>query len=107
MRQFQRRFQTDLLLATEQLHLSPVVSTADDGQGRDQENVLQSMQPDLGPTRIVDLGEQGNRGPRAVSTIGKPPERDKSPHPTHGRGHPNWNAIALLGQNGFEFQNHL
>ena len=62
MRQGQERFQPGLLLATEQLDLGPAVGTADDGQGRNQENVFQGMPPGLGPTRVLDFGEQGNQG---------------------------------------------
>ena len=62
MRQGQERFQPDLLLAPEELDLGPAVGATNHGQGRNQENVLQGMQPGLGPTGIVDLGEQGNQG---------------------------------------------
>ena len=62
MRQRQKRLQPGLLLATKQLDLGPAVGTADNGQGRNQENVLQGMQSGLGPTGIIDFGEQGNQG---------------------------------------------
>ena len=45
MRQVQEGFQPGLLLETEKLDLGPVVGTADDGQGGDQENGLQGMAP--------------------------------------------------------------
>ncbi len=62
VRQVQEGFQPGLLLETEELDLGPVVFTADDSQGGDQENGLHVMVPGLEATGIVDLGQQGHQG---------------------------------------------
>ncbi len=65
MRQFQEGLQPGLLLVAKELDLGPVVGAADDGQGGDQEDGFQGMAPGLGPSGIIDRGEQGHQGDRS------------------------------------------
>ena len=89
VRQRQKRLQPGLLPAAKQLDLGPAVGAADNGQGRNQETVLQGMQPGLGPTGSIDFGEQETRGTGAVSAMEDSGTSAQSPH------HSIENAIAL------------
>ncbi|MDE0672538.1 MAG: hypothetical protein OXH72_12430 [Caldilineaceae bacterium] len=79
VRQVQEGFQPDLLLETEKLDLGPVVGSADDDQGDDQENGLQGMSPGLGTTGIVDLGQQRHQGDGGRSAMSGTPGRKEAP----------------------------
>ena len=79
MRQVQEGYQPDLLLEIEKFDLGPVVGSADDGQGGDQENGLQGMSPGLETTGIVDLGQQRRQGDGGRSAMSGTRGRNEAP----------------------------
>lgn len=55
MQQLQKRLLPGVLLVTEEFDRGTEVGTADDGQDRDQENALQSMQPCAARARLYNM----------------------------------------------------
>jgi hypothetical protein len=53
VRQAQQAFQPIVALTAEGLNLLPILGAGDDGAERDHENILQQVQPSVGPAGVL------------------------------------------------------